>query len=201
MRLIRLVWASIALTILASAGLAQSDYQIRPGDTLQIEVLEDASLNRATVVLPDGRFSFPFAGTLTASGRTIDQVKNQLTSAIAPNFANAPNVFVSVVPGERAPVSKGGARTIDIYFVGEIGAPGLKELRPRTSILQALAVSGGFTKFAATKRIQLRRTDKRSGRQQVFSFNYRAVTQGSAAQDIPLQDGDVIIVPQRRLFE
>jgi polysaccharide export outer membrane protein len=68
--------------------------------------------------------------------------------------------------------------------------------------LQALAQSGGLTRFAATKRIQLRRTDPRTGQQQISNINYRALSDGAVmVRDFVLQDGDVILVPERRLFE
>ncbi len=66
---------------------------------------------------------------------------------------------------------------------------------------QALAESGGLTRFAADKRIQLRRTDPRSGQQSITPINYRALADGAVMNDFPLADGDVILVPERRLFE
>jgi polysaccharide export outer membrane protein len=191
---------------LAAPAMAQDDYRIRAGDTLQIEVLEDPSLNRATLVLPDGRFSFPFAGTLQGSGRTIGQIETSITQAIASNFAAEPNVFVSVTPGQpRASGGGGGGpatpATIDIFFVGEVNAPGVKAVPPGTTVLQALALSGGFSKFAATKRVQLRRTGK-DGVPRVYRVDYEALSNGGKLnQDIVLADGDVILVPERKLFE
>ncbi len=80
--------------------------------------------------------------------------------------------------------------------------PGLREVSPGTTILQALSQSGGFTNFAALRRIQLRRTDPRTGRNQVVKINYRAISDGAAlSNDFALADGDVIVVPERRLFE
>ncbi|MEL6620133.1 MAG: polysaccharide biosynthesis/export family protein, partial [Pseudomonadota bacterium] len=84
------------LFLLGGVAEAQNDYRIRSGDTLQIEVLDDPSLNRAVLVLPDGSFSFPFVGSLQARGRNVGQVQAQLVAGLAPNFANAPNVVVSV---------------------------------------------------------------------------------------------------------
>jgi polysaccharide export outer membrane protein len=93
-------------------------------------------------------------------------------------------------------------RTIDIYFLGEVNTPGLREVAPGTTLLQALAQSGGLTRFAATRRIQLRRTNPQTGQQWVAEIDYRALANGAAlATDITLQDGDVILVPERRLFE
>ncbi len=185
----------------ATAAVAQSGYQIQPGDTLQIEVLEDPSLNRSVLVLPDGTISFPFAGSVAASGRSAGQVSDIITSGIASNFATEPNVFVTVQSLRTGPVGSGPAR-IDVYMIGEIATPGEKKLGRGTTLIQALAETGGFTKFAATKRIVLRRTDPRTGKQTVSRINYKAIADGAAVgNDIVLRDGDVIIVPERRLFE
>lgn len=192
---------ALVATLFAASAFAQSGYQIRPGDTLSIEVLEDSSLNRSVLVLPDGTISFPFAGSITAAGRTAGQVDAAITAGIAGNFASEPNVFVTVASLTQAPASSGGS-SISVYMMGEIAAPGQKSLRRGTTLLQALAETGGFTAFAAKKRIVLRRTDARTGQQSVSTINYKAIADGAAVGgDIVLRSGDVIIVPERRLFE
>lgn len=194
----------LVLALAATMAVAQQEYRVRPGDTLAIEVLEDTSLNRSVVVLPDGRISFPFAGSIQASGRTVAEIEQAITAGISSNFAVRPNVFVSAQPGDRAAYATGGGGSsrIDIYFLGEVNTPGLVEVSRGTTLLQALAQSGGLTRFAATKRIQLRRTDPRTQAQKVYRINYKALTEGAALNnDIRLRDGDVILVPERRLFE
>lgn len=192
---IKFLIVGIIAILSANAAVAQSEYKVRSGDTLIIEVLEDESLNRALVVLSDGRISFPFAGTIPVSGRTVGQVESAITSAIASNFAAEPNVFVSVQPAARA-ASTATARTIDVYFLGEVNEPGLREVEPGTTLLQAMALSGGMTRFAAQKRVQLRRGES------VFMVNYKSILDGASMQNnVQLQDGDVIVVPERRLFE
>lgn len=188
------------LLSMTSIAWAQANYRVQSGDTLVIEVLEDPSLNRSTVVLPDGNFSFPFAGTLQAGGQTVPQIESAIRGAIAGNFANPPTVFVSVQPLEREDVTDGDL--IKIYMLGEVAVPGLVELESGSTILQAIAVAGGPSRFAATKRVQLRRTDSRTRQQSVTTINYKALTEGAAlSRDIVLRDGDVILVPERRLFE
>jgi polysaccharide export outer membrane protein len=204
-RLIRQILLTLTWVVFAGVAAAQSAYQIKPGDTLDIEVLEDASLNRSVVVLPDGRFSYPLAGSVSARGRTVDQVRSAITAAIQSNFAAPPTVFVGVRP---APPTPRVARTpepdpvIDVYFVGEVEQSGLIEVAPGTTFLQALAQAGGVTPFAATKRIQIRRTDPSSHRSSLFTINYHALTRGAQIdRDVVLAPGDVILVPARRLFE
>lgn len=199
----RLIAALFAMLI-ATAAAAQSEYRAQSGDTLTIEVLEDPTLNRSVVVLPDGRFSFPFAGTVQARGRTIGQIQSDITNAISSSFAAPPTVFVSLVPAPRDPASALAATgdTIDVYFLGEVAQPGLREVEPGTTFLQAMAQAGTLTRFAATKRIQLRRRDPSTGQQTIIPFNLKAISQGARLNTDPrLRDGDVIVVPTRRLFE
>lgn len=191
-----------SVLLLSSAASAQQDYRIKAGDQLNIEVLEDNSLNRTVVVLPDGRFSFPFAGSVRAGGRTVTDVMSAVTSAISSNFSVPPNVFVSVVPGPNSGKTGGVRRSIDVYFLGEVNSPGIVRMARGTTFLQALAQNGGFTRFAAKKRVQLRRTNPRTHQQTLYKVNYQALANGASLNaDIVLRDGDVILVPERRLFE
>ena len=192
---------AIFAMLMVTGAWAQSGYQIQPGDTLQVEVIEDPTLNRSVLVLPDGTISFPFAGSLRASGRTADQVGQAITSGISSQFANDPNVFVTVETLNPTPRATGGG-TIHVYMLGEIATPGEKHMRRNITLIQALSEAGGFTKFAATKRIVLRRIDSRTGKQSVRKINYKAIADGTdISTDIRLREGDVIIVPERRLFE
>ena len=94
--MLRFFIALIVSFAIAPMAQAQSSYRIKPGDTLNIEVLEDPSLNRSTLVLPDGTIAFPFVGSIQAGGRSVGQVRTQLLNGIAANFQQTPTVFVSV---------------------------------------------------------------------------------------------------------
>lgn len=200
---LKTIMTSLVAVLWAGLALAQAEYRVQPGDTLTIEVLEDGSLNRAVQVLPDGRFNFPFAGSVQAAGRSAGEIETAVTLAIQSNFANPPTVFVGVRPREVFPQATGPLGDdpgIDVYFVGEVNNPGLVSVKPGTTLLQAMAISGGVSRFAAIKRIQLRRTDAQ-GVQRVTILNYKALADGAVTTDIELEDGDVILVPERRLFE
>ena len=188
-----------ALLALLAAPLAYAQsagYRIQPGDQLAITVLEDETLNRTTLVLPDGSISVPLAGTVNAAGRSVDAVESAIADRLASNFAVRPSVFVSVTS-----VSETGL-TFPIYVVGQVGEPGMREVEAGTTLLQAIALAGGLDRFAATKRIQLRRTDPSTGQERLYIFNYNAVERGGAIQSmITMREGDVIVVPERHLFE
>ncbi len=186
--------------LVAPIALAQDAYRIKPGDTLSITVLEDPNLNRDVLVRPDGGISMPIAGNVQAGGNTIIAVERTIADRIASGFSVTPTVSVALTQLGRA-TSTGGAGTMKIYFVGEVASPGVKKLTRGTNILTALAEIGGLGKFAAEKRIQVRRTDK-SGSETVYLFDYSAVENGTKViNNIRLQAGDIVVVPERKLFE
>ena len=199
---------------IAAAGLAAAapgralaqGFRIGAGDQLRIEVLEDPSLNRTVLVLPDGSIDFPLAGTLRAAGRTVDELRAALTQALQENFAAPPTVFVSVgalrPPTEVPEAPEVETPTIDVFVTGEVASPGRKIVPPGTTILQIVAEAGGLTRFAAEGRIQLRRTDPRTGAVTTYLYDYDAVgRRPSIRGGTPLAPGDVVVVPERRLFE
>jgi polysaccharide biosynthesis/export protein len=202
--MIRIILGALLATILATTGALAQSYKIRSGDSLQIEVIEDPTLNRSVLVLPDGSINFPLVGTIPAAGRSVEAVKSDLAAALAGNFAAAPNVFVGVgtlaAPRAARAAGSGVARTISVFAMGEVNAPGKADVAPGTTVLQFLAQAGGFTRFAAQKRIQLRRTSK-GGAEQIYIFNYDGTGGSSIGGSSRLQAGDVIVVPQRKLFE
>lgn len=190
--------AFLGLILMSLPAQAQDSYSIQPGDVLRIEVLEDASLNREALVLPDGRISLPLAGLIQAGGRSIDAVQADIAGRLAPNFAAPPNVFVGIAQLSQGVVGAGGpvaADTVSVFLMGEAASPGKIEVERGSTLLQALAQAGGVTNFAATKRLQLRRDGK------VYQLNYKALETGAAGFDSAVADGDVIFIPQRRLFE
>ncbi|WP_138465071.1 polysaccharide biosynthesis/export family protein [Poseidonocella sp. HB161398] len=200
--MLRPIIAALFLILSGVMAVAQQ-YTLAPGDTLSVEVLEDPALNRNVLVLPDGRITFPFVGSIPAQGRTLAQVQANLTTALAPNFATSPTVFVSLsrLSPDAGASSTITGDTIAVYFLGEVNAPGRIEIPKGTTLLQALAMGGGLTNFAATKRIQLRRTGS-DGREIIYRFDYRAISRGAQITGATtMADGDVLLVPQRRLFE
>jgi polysaccharide biosynthesis/export protein len=178
--------------------MAQSAYHIKPGDELKLEVLQDSSLNRSLLVLPDGTVSVPLVGTVRASGDTVDGLRSTLAKRLSSNFSTKPTVYLSVTSLAKRTATTG--RKIPVFIMGQVTKPGKFEVRRGSTLLQFLAESGGLTKFAATSRIKLLRTDS-SGKQVAYKFDYKAVMSGQQASAIRLQPGDVIVVPERGLFE
>lgn len=195
----RLVAAVLLLLAPALSSAATGGYRIQPGDTLQLEVLQDSSLNRQLLVLPDGSITVPLAGSVKAAGLTVDALRAEVTTALASNFSTKPTVYLSVATIPRPDTTATGP-TITVYVMGQVAKAGPAKVPVGTTLLQALAFGGGLTDFAATKRIELLRQDS-SGQQRAYLYNYKAMLAGASTPVIVLKPGDVIVVPQRRLFE
>ena len=200
--LLKVLFLALATLTTTSVASAQG-YKVKQGDVLRIEVLEDDSLNRSVLVAPDGRISVPLVGTVVAGGRTLGAIQTDLVARLTPNFSTSPSVLVSLEQlAPRDPVTPTEDAVVAIFAMGEVANPGRIELVPGTRLLQALAQLGGFSDFAAVKRIQLRRTDPRTGAATIYPLNYEAIMSGRSANgQVEMQEGDVILVPTRRLFE
>jgi polysaccharide export outer membrane protein len=199
MKFVQMMLAALmALPFLAVDAAAQ-DYRLQRGDTVQIEVLEDSSLSRSTLVLPDGQITVPQVGTVRAAGRTLEQLQADVAQRLAPSFATPPTVFVTL--SSLAPIIDRPEVTIDIFVIGAANAPGRVQIPPGSTLLQALSAAGGLSPFAADKRVQLRRVDK-AGNEKIYRVDYDAIERGASnVGTTRVYNGDVIVIPQRKLFE
>lgn len=194
--LFAVIWAS---------GLARADsYIVKPGDRLEVTVWQEPKLNRVVVVAPDGRISFPLVGRVKAGGTTLDAVEASLKGRLAKQYTSDIDVTVAIAEvKERPPAPPAPPKEKilpGIFVTGEVAKPGRYEYRHSLNVLQALALAGGLGPFAAENRIKIRR--KESGTENLYEFDYEAFTEGyDLSGNMMLQNGDVVIVPERGLFE
>lgn len=192
----RLLIATTLLVGVLTGAAAQEPYRIRVGDRVAISVLEDPSIGQQTLVLPDGSITLPIAGRIVAEGLTPTELQNAVRRALSGVFIEAPTVTATVV-------GLGGELEIPqrIYVLGQVARPGPIDITLPLDILQALSLAGGPGVFAATDRIQLRRQSA-DGSSSLFLFNYDLVEDGVVPiRQLSIEPGDVIVVPERGLFE
>jgi polysaccharide export outer membrane protein len=165
-----------------SGTVIPSDYVIGPGDVLQITVWKNETLSRVVPVRPDGKVSMPLLHDVQAAGLTAMQLRDKIASSLGEYLPN-PEVSVSV----------NEVRSLRISVLGEVQRPGVLELRGSTTILEAIAMAGGFRDFASPSKITVIRTDD-TGQTQRLRFNYNKAAHGDEP-NLVLRSGDVIIVP------
>lgn len=179
---------------------ATGPYLLQPSDVIDVQVLEDPSLNRQLLIQPDGLVSFPLAGAVQAGGKTPGQLANDIRRALSDDFLEPPAVTVALV-SIGAIDETVAEETLVIYVFGEVNNPGRFEVTDPVNVMQALAIAGGPGIFAATRRIQVRKRDE-EGVEQLSFFNFDAVNDGNALPfPAEIDDGDVVFVPERGLFE
>lgn len=190
---------------LATAGAAQADtYRLKPGDILDVAVWQDPKLNRQIVVAPDGFVAFPLAGRFKAGGTTTEAVQSELKGRLQKQFTADLDVTVNYVQSEKLEprlLKEAKDAEFTVYVTGEVAKPGAFVVPKRPpNVLQAIALSGGLGPFAAAKRIHVVR--KVRGDEVIFPFNYRLYEKGHNLEgNITLRNGDVVVVPERGLFE
>jgi len=168
---------------LPSTDPSDGQYTIGPGDVLNIAVWQNADLTQTVGVLPDGTISFPLIGSITAAGKTVSAIKQEVTEKLAP-FVTEPVVSVWV----------NSVQSMIIYVIGKVNRPGHYGLNANITVLQALAMAGGLNTFAEEDSIKVFR--KEGGNTSIFGFNYSDVSAGKKLeQNITLKRGDVIVVP------
>jgi len=161
----------------------QPEYRIGGGDKLQINVYKESDLTQALQVRPDGRITLPLIGDLAAAGQTPMQLQRKLTESLR-EFVSNPVVTVMVVEvADRV-----------VYVMGEVNTPGAVPLKGSMTVLQALAVAGGFKDFANKGGIKVLRKTPGSDRVETIPFSYKDALR-SDAPVFYLIEGDTVVVP------
>ena len=155
-------------------------YTIGPADVLRIIVWKEPDLTLDVTVRIDGMITFPLLGDLSAAGRAPGQLAESLAKGLE-RFVETPRVTVAVSQANSA----------RFYVVGQVARPGEFPLSTRTTVLQALALAGGFKDFAKAESIVIVRED-----QTVVPVNYKRIADGKdVSQNVSLAPGDTIVVP------
>ena len=188
-RVATLLIITIVTLIGTAPAVAQEDskprepYTINPGDLLEVSVWKELDLQREVLVRPDGAFSFPLSGDIVAEGRTVEDVRQELTFRLK---AFIPDLVVTVTVAE--------IRGNKIFVIGQVNSPGEFVVNPRVDVIQALSIAGGMTPFAQQNNIKILR--RQNGRQTVLDFRFGDIVKGqNLAQNVLLEVGDVVLVP------
>jgi polysaccharide export outer membrane protein len=163
-------------------GPVPTDYVIGPEDVLTVTVWKNDTLSKQVPVRPDGKISLPLLHDIQASGLTAMQLRDKIATALGEFM---PNPEVSVIVTD--------VRSFRVSVLGEVNKPGVLQLKSETSILEALAMSGGFRDFASPSKIAVFRKDT-YGNTHRLRFNYNRVLKGEE-DNLALKSGDVIVVP------
>jgi polysaccharide export outer membrane protein len=172
-----------------------AQYRVGPRDILNITVWDHPELTipagsfrsaetAGNVVGEDGTFFYPYVGVILAAGKTVEEIRDELTRKLSKYIENVQlDVRVTSYRSQR------------VYVVGEVAQPGIMLVRdiPLT-VLEAINSAGGLKPEADLRNIILTRDDK------TYSINLLSLYEGGdISQNVLLQHGDVLNVPDSLL--
>ena len=170
----------------AMAAPVAAAYIIGPGDSLQVFVWRNPELSSTVPVRPDGKISTPLVEDMVAVGKTPTELARDIEKVLA-EYVKSPQVNVIVTQ----PVSAFS----QVKVIGQVLKPQSLPYRDGMTVLDALLTVGGLGPYAAGNRAKVVRTD--GGKQTQISVNLeKIVDKGDMTQNIKLQPGDVIVVPE-----
>jgi polysaccharide biosynthesis/export protein len=179
----------LAVSAVQSEGTPRSSHSddtfvIGDDDVLAINVWKDQDLTKQVTVRTDGKISLPLIGDIQAAGRTPLQLETEIADRLK-SYMTDPQVTVIVQE----------IHSLKFNILGEVNKPGSYQLTAGTTIVDAIALAGGFKDFAKKKGVYVLRPDP-SGGESRYDFNYQDFIKGkNTKQNIELKSRDTVVVP------
>jgi len=177
--------ASLTQPLKTAANMPHDDsFVIGNDDVLAINVWKEPEISRSVPVRSDGKISLPLVGEVQASGETPRKLEQAIAAKLQ-SYLSEPEVTVIVqeIKSQR------------FNILGQVARPGSYSLANAATVLDAIALAGGFRDFAKQKAIYVLRRNP-DGRESRIRFNYTAVIKGkNSGQNVNLQPRDTIVVP------
>lgn len=175
-----------AASPLSAADAAQ--YQIGPGDILQIFVWRNPELSVSVPVRPDGKVTTPLVADMVAIGKTPTQLARDIEVVLG-EYIRSPQVSVIVTTAQ--------SQYSLVKVVGQVTTPSPLPYRSGMTVLDAILAVGGMTEFAAGNRAKIVRSE--GGKQVEIRVKLAdLVNDGDLSQNIEVRPGDLIVVPESR---
>ena len=137
----------------------EAEFKLGPDDVVEVFVYKEPELSPTVVVRPDGKISLPLIGELMVNGKSALELQREVTQKLAQYIAE-PSVNVIVKEVNSAKVS----------VLGEVKTPGMYKIKDRATILDAVALAGGFTEYARRDKVTLIRIEP-NGQQHRIQLN------------------------------
>ena len=162
-----------------------STYRIGPGDVIEVSVWTHPELTKELNVRPDGWINYPLAGEVLASGSSPDSLALAIRKQLR-RFIKDPRVSVNVTK----------MNSKKILVLGEVKRPGLYVYQAGITAFEAIGLADGYNKHAQLKSILVVRNPYTKQPEFYLANLYRVIHDYDTRQNIILQAGDIVYVPQ-----
>ena len=163
-----------------------TEYIIGNDDVLDITVIQPEKMALMVTVSPDGNINFPYIGTVPVKGMTLEKVQNVIQTRLADGYMKYPVVSVTLKE----------CRSKKFFVYGEVARPGTYYLEDNSTILKAISLAGGFTKYGSSSRVKVLRPKKGEKGYETIKVNINAVMDGSSKDDVVLETGDIVVISE-----
>lgn len=164
----------------------QDDYLVGVDDVMEIAVLQPEKMLTTVTVDPAGSITFPYIGNVMVKGMTLGAIQDEIQTRLADGYMKYPVVSVSLKQ----------ARSKKFFVYGEVAHPGTYILEDGTTVLKAISIAGGFSKFGSSSRVKVLRPKQDAGGYENIKVNIKAIMNGSSVEDVKLQPGDIVNVEE-----
>ena len=168
------------------SGGQEKEYTVGVDDILEISVLQPDELLRVVNVAPDGTITFPYIGTVKVKDLAVPQIKEKVRSALADGYMKYPVVVVSLQE----------SRSRKFFVYGEVIKPGTYAIAENTTVLRAISMAGGFSKFGSSSRVKVLRPKQDEAGYETIRIDINKVMDGNSENDILLKPGDMVVVSE-----
>ena len=173
--------ADVPKTSPAALKTAEAEYRLGPEDVIDVFVWKEPDLTTTVTIRPDGRISLPLTDQLEASGKTAAQLQLEITEKLKQFISNpVVNVIVRQV------------NSLKISVLGEVKKPDIYRIKNRVTVLDAIAMAGGFTEFAKPTKVVILRNGPQGP--QRYQINIKQAVSEGAGAPIYLQPMDTVYV-------
>ncbi len=162
------------------------DTTLGPGDLFEVRIYNEAEMSSDYYVSSQGTIQFPHIGTVAVSGKTPEQVEDEIGKRLADGYLVNPQVSILV--------KEINSRKVSVF--GQVRKPGTLSFRDGMTIVEAVSQAGGFTGMAKANAVTVTRKEADAGKEVKYTVPVEAIGKGSAA-NFYMRPGDVIFVPER----
>lgn len=159
--------------------------EIGPGDILEIKVFGDPSLSGKYQVGPQGNIVFPLIGKVMAMGHNIVSLSEKIAEELSEGYVNNPQITLNIVDF----VSN------RIYVLGQVKKAGKFPMLDQMSVVEAISLAGGFTRYADITRVIVTRKSHK-GKENRYNIDIEKIVKGKQ-KNFYLKTGDIVFVTER----
>lgn len=186
---------ALLLALCAAPRAQQADYIVGSQDVLTVTVYDQPDMSGKFKVETDGSFSFPLIGRVTAAGRTLRAIEDDVRKRLSDGYLRNPQVTAAVETYQSQ----------RIFIMGEVRSPGAYGLTGDMTVIEALSRAGSTTAAAGDEVMIVRSkagapegplTPGQTSDAEIIRINVRELQSGMMSQNVSLRDGDTLVVPK-----